>query len=476
MRREATVRTIRRWMRALTGGVAAAVLLMVAVCDVAAAEASARSAWQVGYAEADITPKPMQIQMAGFGRERYARGAIAPLIMQVTALRDAKGTTALIITADVVGFDRVMVEVIKRQIQAKHGLGPEAIMLAPSHTHWGPAIRLKSHYSCGAPNVWYMAKLEDKIYAAVDRALKELSPATIDYGHIDFREIACSRRLYKDGKVLWKPNPEGSFDGHTPILRISRQGSPKQIVFVGHASHPTSSGVIEKWSPDFPGAMRAAIEATLPNTKAAFLQGCGGDAKIFHKDPKTGKLTFAADPKLSQQAGEKLARAALKHLDGGAMTPVPGPLRCVLATGQLSYGERWSLAEVENAAYTGSRRNWATWNARQFLTNPDTRESYRYDVMAWRFGDKLTVIGMEGEVCSPWGPIARGMVATPEAMLVGYVNNVTSYIPTARMMREGGYEASRSHRFFKPGLFTEKIEDEVKAIVRKALDKVQAEG
>lgn len=459
--------------RTAVGTVAACLLAATATTIGAEQDSQKRSDWRVGYAEADITPKPMQIQMAGFGRERYARGAIAPLIMQVTAIRDAEAATALIITADVVGFDRVMVEVIKRQIKAKHGLGPEAVMLVPSHTHWGPAIRLQSHYSCGAPNVWYIAKLEEKIYAAVDQALKNLAPATIDYGHIDFREIACSRRLVKDGKVLWKPNLEGSFDAHTPMLRVRRQGSPKQIIFVGHASHPTSSGAIGKWSPDFPGAMRAAIEAALPDTKAAFLQGCGGDAKIYHKDPKTGKLSFAGDPELSKQAGEKLARAALKHLTSGEMMSVPGPLRCVIASGQLSYGERWSLKEVEKAAYTGSRKSWLTWNARQFLTNPDTRESFRYDVMAWRLGDALTVVGMEGEVCSPYGAIARGMAETPEAMVVGYVNSTTSYIPTAKMMREGGYEASRSHRFFKPGLFTEKIETEVKAIVRKALDKVE---
>ena len=29
--------------------------------------------WQVGYAQAEITPEPGQCQMCGFGRERYAK-------------------------------------------------------------------------------------------------------------------------------------------------------------------------------------------------------------------------------------------------------------------------------------------------------------------------------------------------------------------------------------------------------------------
>ena len=48
--------------------------------------------WLVGYAEAEITPAPGQAQMRGYGRERYAKGTLAPLLSQVLALRDRKGT------------------------------------------------------------------------------------------------------------------------------------------------------------------------------------------------------------------------------------------------------------------------------------------------------------------------------------------------------------------------------------------------
>jgi len=35
-------------------------------------------AWQIGYAQGDITPAPGPSQMAGYGRERYAQGTLAP--------------------------------------------------------------------------------------------------------------------------------------------------------------------------------------------------------------------------------------------------------------------------------------------------------------------------------------------------------------------------------------------------------------
>ena len=69
--------------------------------------------WSVGYAEADITPAPGQVQMSGFGRERYAKGALAPLLTQVVVLRDSEGRTGVLITADIAGFERVMTEAVR---------------------------------------------------------------------------------------------------------------------------------------------------------------------------------------------------------------------------------------------------------------------------------------------------------------------------------------------------------------------------
>jgi hypothetical protein len=48
--------------------------------------------WRCGYAETDITPKPGQAFMTGFGKERYARGMLAPLRVQVIALEDPRAS------------------------------------------------------------------------------------------------------------------------------------------------------------------------------------------------------------------------------------------------------------------------------------------------------------------------------------------------------------------------------------------------
>ena len=450
-------------------------LLIIAVAAFASQARSDERSWLVGYAEADITPAPGQVQMSGFGRERYASGALAPLLTQVVVLRDGEDNTGVLITADILDLDRVMVEAIRRAIRYKHGIPAENIMLAASHTHWGPAVRFRMSFSIGAPNVWYIDLLEDKILAGVDAALKNLSPAAVEYGWIDFRGIGCNRRLPADGKITWGPYKEGSFDGHTPVVRIGRDAKPQQLLVVGHACHPTSSGAIQKWSPDYPGAMRDCLAAELHDTKAVFVQGCGGDAKVVHEDPETGKLAFSNSSERAKAAGEKLARAVLKHLETGRMIPLDGQLACSLATGQISYGRRWSREEIERQAFPEPKKkgqhNWQTWTARQSLALPDHSQSFRYDVQIWKLGNRLTVFGMEGEICSPWGPMLRAMARTEQAMVIGYANGTSSYIPDKRIVREGGYEGLTSqHAYFLPAPFTENIDSEIKQIVTQAIN------
>ncbi len=446
------------------------VMVLLIIHSFSFGQDSTTGLWLVGYAETDITPSnDQEVQMSGYGRERDAHGSVMPLISQVVVLRDLEGNTGIFIAADIVAFDRVFVNAIRHSIYKKHHISEENILLVASHTHWGPAVRLIGNFSTGAPNVWYNAWLEEKIIDQVDRALAGLSPASIEYTSFDFCEIASNRRLFVDGEILMKPNPEGSFDGHIPLIRIKRDAHPQQILMVGYASHVTGSGAIEKWSPGYPGSMRNYLSGALQDTKAVFIQGCGGDAKITYTDPKTGKLVFSSDTIHSREAGEKLAKAVLTHLESHKMTVIDNKLACSLVTGQLSYGQRWPQEEIEHQAYDGKVDYYLTWSARQSLAYPVMNESFRYDAQVWKLGNQLTIFGMEDEVCSPWGKILRSMATTKQALVAGYANNTSCYIPDNKMVGEGGYEVIRSQQYSKPGPYTQNIETEIKAIVRKAL-------
>ena len=166
-----------------------------------------------------------------------------------------------------------------------------------------------------------------------------------------------------------------------------------------------------------------------------------------------------------------MGSSILNSLAEGPKTILAEPVACSLVTGRLSFGKLWDREEIKKIAYNGSRKDYLTWTARQFLALPIEKESFRYDVQLWRFGRQLTIFGMEGEICSPWGPMLRAMARTEESMVIGYANNTNAYIPDERIVREGGYEGFSSHRvYFQPGPFTEAINSEIKAIVTRARD------
>jgi hypothetical protein len=430
--------------------------------------------WRIGYAESEITPAPGQAFMAGFGVERHATGALAPLMAQALSIGDRRGKTALLLTADILGFDLTTVEYVRRQIKRKYGLKESAVMFAASHTHWGPAVFYRGNFSIGAPNPWYIRRLEEALLQVAQEAMENAGGAQLGYTSLEVR-LGHNRRLISpEGKVLWAVNVQGGYDTHTPVIVVARKKSPRRIVLVGHACHPTGSGNIDKWSPDYPGAMRDAIGQRLGKDSAAmFVMGCGADVKVTHKDAKTGEMVFSANPARSRAAGRKLASAVVKGISEDTLIEVTGNLRMNLVRGKLSFDRR-PQAEVKKHAYDGDPKRYSLWWGRQMINFPDERRALDYHVQAWRFGDVLTLVGLEGEVCSPLGPVVRSLVKTPEAAVIAYANAACGYIPTCRILREGGYEGEGAHRaYFCPGPFTSKVEEQFKKIVRKAVAGVE---
>lgn len=450
-----------------------------------ARDTSLLSGWRVGYAEADITPTADRCMMAGFSRERITQSALQPLIAQVLTIRDARGRMGVLVTADLIGFSRTTVELIRRHAGALYNLRPESILLAASHTHWGPAFGFNVNLTCGAANVWYICAVEHKILDLIGAALKQMHPADVAFTELETRIGANRRTFDRKGNHLWLPNLKGSYDTHTPVLRIQISAAgqsrgqaagnrPKEIVVVGHACHPTSSGRIDRWTPDYPGYMREHLRRALGRqSRAMFVMGCGADAKVTHVEEKTGEIAFSADPKHSRAAGQRLAQAVLDQLAKVQPVRLGAALECRTVTGELSLEKPMSVAAMTKLAYDPQRDfHTACW-ARQMLDTPDPRRSWRFDVQAWKLGGRLTLLALENEVCSPLGPLARALIRTELGMTIAYANATTCYIPSRKIRIEGGYEGRDSHISCQlPAPFTRKVEREFLAIVHKAVNQL----
>src|SRR5687767_33714 len=83
---------------------------------------SAQDDYQVGIGRADITP-PFPIWMSGYGgRNKPSVGVDHPLYVKALALRSGDEARLLLLSADILGFDRALAEEIAGRIHDKHGL------------------------------------------------------------------------------------------------------------------------------------------------------------------------------------------------------------------------------------------------------------------------------------------------------------------------------------------------------------------
>ena len=92
-----------------------------------------------------------------------------------------------------------------------------------------------------------------------------------------------------------------------------------------------------------------------------------------------------------------------------------------------------------------------------------------YPIQTWKFGDELTWVALGGEVVIDYNlRLKKEMPAKGFKWIAGYSNDVVAYIPSARVLKEGGYEADSSQVYYgMPAKWSPKIEE---IIVAKALE------
>ena len=86
--------------------------------------------------------------------------------------------------------------------------------------------------------------------------------------------------------------------------------------------------------------------------------------------------------------------------------------------------------------------------------------SYPYPVQVWRFGSAPTLIALGGEVVADYSLRFKSEYGWRSTWVAGYSNDVMGYIPSHRVLSEGGYEASDAMiGYGLPGPFGDAIEE-----------------
>ena len=96
-----------------------------------------------------------------------------------------------------------------------------------------------------------------------------------------------------------------------------------------------------------------------------------------------------------------------------------------------------------------------------------------YAVQAIRFGKDLTLLALSGEVVVDYDLRAKREYPGEPLIVAGYSNGVMCYVPTDRVLSEGGYEAVDSMIYYgMPGPFQLGVEGRVFDAIHQAMRQV----
>lgn len=452
-------------LTALTGG---ACLLLVSPVD-----SEEKTGWKAGAASVVITPDE-PTWMAGYGgRKAPAEGKLTELWAKALALEDAAGNRGLVLSLDLVGIDREMSQRICDRIGEKHGLTREQIAIATSHTHSGPVVGRRN---LGPLHWWrldaeqqkkvdaYAEILVEKVVTVADEAITRLSPAEIQQGSGE-TTFAVNRRENKpyDQVPEWRARGElkGPVDHDVPVLSVrDPETRVLRAVLFGYACHATVLGG-QEWCGDYPGYAQMEIEKAQPGCVALFWAGCGAD-----QNPLPRK-----EVALAESYGQRLAAAVKETLDA----PMP-PLVPALATRfreiDAPLAEVPSVETLEKVAsedptgYEGARA--------RFLLHERTKNggadagldgSFPYPVGVWTLGGEMEgvdIVWLGGEVVVDYAIRLKRERLGRRTWVAGYANDVMAYIPSLRVLQEGGYEGGGSNVYYGlPALWEETIEETI---------------
>ena len=393
-----------------------------------------------------ITPDG-PLWMAGYGsRNKPCVEKEHDLWIKALALEDSTGHKCVILTSDLCGIPRSLSEPVCRDVMKATGLKRADILLTCSHTHCGPVVygNLMDMYPMTAAQAedvrTYTEKLAAGMTEIIVAAVKDLKPAYVSVGEGTAR-FAVNRREVTPTGITNGNNPGGPVDHSVPILKVTDTDGKVTALLFGYACHNTTMSYY-KWSGDYAGFAQIEIEKAFPGCTALFWIGCGADANPLPRS----KI------ELCEKYGKELAAAVKDAASGRHMQQLSAQLatqyaEVTLPLDKIPGKETWEAEVGSKSVANAKRAEKMLGLLKSGKTIP--AEYTHYPVQVWKFGDQLTWAALGGEVVIDYNRrLKKELGAKGLTWVAGYSNDVVAYIPSERVLKEGGYEADASQVYY----------------------------
>lgn len=424
--------------------------------------------YRVGAAGVDITPD-YPIRLSGYAaRQSESEGIEQRLWAKALAIEDKQTRPAVLVTVDNCVVPAWITEEVAGRLERRAGIARERFALTCTHTHSAPYLKggLATLFGRPLPEDHqarvdrYSRELIDHLEKVALEALDARRPAHLAWGcgEVGF---AINRRAIRGRQVQIGVNPEGPVDHSLPVLGVRDPDGRLRAVVVNYACHCTTvQGNFNRICGDWAGYAQEYVERDHPGAVCLVTIGCGGDANPHPR----GELEHA------RQYGQEIATEVNRLLKKG-LAPIDGQHLCRFERIGLPYE---NIPDREVWAKRAAQDDYVGYHARMQLARLDRGESLPthldYPVQVWAFGEDLAMVFLAGEVVVDYALRLKREFDGRRLWVTAYANDVPCYIPSKRVLAEGGYEAEGAMTYYdRPARLAPATEDRIVETVGKLL-------
>jgi putative membrane-bound dehydrogenase-like protein len=419
-------------------------------------QADGGTLYDVGLARVDVTPEyPIRLNGFGFRREE-SEGVTQQIWAKAMAISRGDQAPVVIVTLDSLGIRESMLDEVIRRVQEKTGVSRGQLVVAFSHSHTTPKVN-------GACDNIFSRPIPDDHQTRIDRYTDELTDALETVVLEAVADRKPSHLSWSIGTVDFAKNrrtPGGPVDHDLPVLLVKGLEDEIRAVYVSYACHcvTLSHNMI---SGDWAGYAQEMIERQFPGSLALVAIGAGSDS-----NPDSGVTGDKVDVAAAQ--GARIADEVVRCVAEG-MRPIRGDVSYQLRHVQLPLQELPAKEVWEERA---REETPAGYNAQTQLARLQRgemlQEEIEYPIQTITFGDDLHMIFLAGEVCVDYSLRLKKELDRDRIWVHGYSNDFCAYIPSERLLREGGYGGGAEIPYFAlPAPFRPGLEEKIIQSVRQ---------
>jgi hypothetical protein len=418
--------------------------------------------------------------MAGYGaRNEPSQGTIQDLYVKALAIEDAKGTRVVIVTADLCGYTYDFTGTVSKEIEKRLSIPRGAILFNASHTHCGPDIWDKTEFE-NFPGAYdipesevqrvirYTEWLKKQFIDTISDAVADLKPASVFFSSAMPVPFAVSRRFPSPSGILYRSTPssyytEGPRDDVVPVLKVAGSNGSIRAILCGYACHPITLDV-DMFCGDYPGYAQRYIEEMYPGATALFMQGCSGEL--------VPNARFQIEYAMGH--GKAIADVVKKALNSDQVE-ITGTVSYAYDEVSLGFQHVPDRKEIENdlTSENDLLRRKATYYLKKLDNGEAIPSSLPCPLQAIRFGSELLMVGIGGEPVADYAVTLKSEYMTRALWVAGYCNYSWGYLPTWKILKEGGYEGGESMSYTPfPGPFVDTVEETVLNGIRRLVKSV----